>query len=147
MNIEIIKVKPVDNNLEATKKFGMFLNNILSSIKMLHWYTNNYNVHKILGKHYEELSNLFDKLQEEIIGTSSGSNVLFPMVNTSTFELLDYSDFSNAYITIIEQFKNNTNSIEFNNYLNSVSSGINNTKEEIFSEINKTLYFLSLINS
>jgi DNA-binding ferritin-like protein len=147
MNIEIIKVNPIDNNLETTKKFGMFLNNILSSMKMLHWYTNNYNVHKILGKHYEKLSNLFDKLQEEIIGTSSGSNVLFPMVNTSTFELLDYSDFSNAYITIIEQFKNNTNSIEFNNYLNSVSSGINNTKEEIFSEINKTLYLLSLINS
>jgi DNA-binding ferritin-like protein len=147
MNLEIIKINKIDNNLETTKLFGLLLNNILSNIKMMHWYTDNYNVHKILGEDYDTLSDLFDKIQEEIIGTSKESQIIFPMINSNSLDNIDYTNIIESYKNIVTHLKNNLNGLEFNNYLTSVSTGINNTKEEIISEVNKTLYLLSLNNS
>lgn len=144
MNIEIIKISS-NGNLEQTKQFGMFLNQFLSSLKMLHWYTTNYDAHKILGNDYEKLSDIFDSLQEEIIGTCQSSNIPFPMPVSNNLNDLDYQNIIESYKSITDQLKNNINSLDFNNYLTNVSSGINNTKEEILSQINKTLYLLSLI--
>jgi DNA-binding ferritin-like protein len=147
MNLEIIKINKIDNNLETTKLFGLLLNNILSNIKMMHWYTDNYNVHKILGEDYDTLSDLFDKIQEEIIGTSKESQIIFPMINSNSLDNIDYTNIIESYKNLVTHLKNNLNGLEFNNYLTSVSTGINNTKEEIISEVNKTLYLLSLNNS
>lgn len=147
MNLEIIKINKIDNNLETTKLFGLLLNNILLNIKMMHWYTDNYNVHKILGEDYDTLSDLFDKIQEEIIGTSKESQIIFPMINSNSLDNIDYTNIIESYKNLVTHLKNNLNGLEFNNYLSSVSTGINNTKEEIISEVNKTLYLLSLINS
>jgi DNA-binding ferritin-like protein len=147
MNIQIIKTNPIDNNIESTKQFGLFLNEVLSAIKMMHWYTNNYNAHKVLGKNYETLAGLFDKIQEEIIGTCKDSSVLFPMINSNnSFNNLDHSNVLDSYKTISTEIKNNLNSLDLQNYLSAVSSGISNTKEEIITELNKTNYLISLIN-
>lgn len=146
MNVEIIKISTNNNNLDSTKQFGLFLNDILKHIKMMHWYTLNYNVHKILGKNHEKLSILFDSIQEEIIETSKHSTVLFPLINANFLSNQENSDILENYKDISEQLKNNLNSLDFNNYLNAVSSGINNTKEEILSELNKTSYLLSLVD-
>ena len=77
MEIEIIQsIEP--DNLQTTKNFAIILNRFVSNIKMCHWYANNYDLHIITGDLYNDLVELFDKLQEEIIGTCKEGNVSFP---------------------------------------------------------------------
>ena len=119
---------------------------------MLHWYSNDYQVHLILGELYDSLDDLFDKLQEEIIGTSRIQKVNFPSFN-SNLKLEDINQFKggiqeivNTYNSVANCTKELLTSIEFNGYVTSVKSGINNTKEEIITSFNKADYLLSLIN-
>jgi DNA-binding ferritin-like protein len=139
------------NSLDTTREFGLFLNKIVSSIKMAHWYTQDYNIHKILGNLYDNLNNLFDKMQEEIIGTSKTSNVFFPKLNliVDNIESLENYQDDQKIINVFDQtktvLKNLLCSLEFIQYVDTVQSGINNTKEEIISELNKTEYLLSMI--
>jgi hypothetical protein len=153
MEIEIIKTSAISNKLSTTKDFGIILNQITSMIKMSHWYAKDYNSHVILGDLYDDLTELFDKLQEEIIGTvNSNDSVLFPMFNG--IDLSNNSELSNndynsivVYHNTVEAIQNILTSIEFKNYVTSVKSGINNTVEDILSRINKTNYLLSLIKN
>jgi DNA-binding ferritin-like protein len=148
MQIEIIRTTE-NTNISSTVEFGKLLNNILSNIKMLHWYTTDYNVHIILGELYESLSQLFDNIQEEIIGTVKSNNVQFPSFNSNDVILNDIDQESNnvdCFFDYGEKIKNIFSSVDFNNFLNSTISGINNTKEEIISSINKSNYLLSMIN-
>jgi hypothetical protein len=150
MEIEIIKTSATLNRLSTTKDFGIILNQITSVIKMSHWYAKNYNSHIILGDLYDDLTELFDKLQEEIIGTvNSNDGVLFPMFNGVNIEvnpeLFNNDDNTNViYYNTVEIIQNILSSIEFKNYISSVKSGISNTVEDILSRINKTNYLLSL---
>ena len=150
MNIEIIRTNPLDNNLDSTKQFGLFLNSILSSVKMMHWYAMDYNNHQIFGNLYDSLEKLFDDLQEEIIGTSKESKIPFPSINTNNVNLANIQSYNDKqtvlelYQELISQVRNNLCNLDFMNYLNSVNSGINNIKEEILSAINKANYLLSL---
>lgn len=123
-----------------------------TAIQMLHLYSDDYQVHIIFGKLYGKLDDLFDTLLEEIIGTSKIQNVQFPsfndnidLSNISQFKG-GVSDITNTYHRISSEVLNVLTSLEFNNYINNVRSGINNTKEEIISEFNKTNYLLSLVN-
>lgn len=142
----------IENSLDSTRKFGISLNKVLTTIKMVHWYTENYNAHKVLGNLYESLSDLFDNLQEEIIGTSRQQNKLFPQIN---FEL--DSDNIQNYIPVngvnMETYYKSVQTLfyvlespEFKAYVESVSSGINNIKEEILTSVNKANYLLGLID-
>jgi DNA-binding ferritin-like protein len=153
IDIQIIKVQDdTQVSLDPTRSFGLALNKALSKIKMVHWYVMCYNAHKIIGKLYEDLSDLVDKLQEEIIGTSRNQNIIFPQISCNLFELEDITqyqtqdkDIMSCYYDTTQKIQNMISSQEFDNYINSVSSGLNNTKEEILSAINKTNYLLSLI--
>jgi DNA-binding ferritin-like protein len=141
----------IENSLDSTRNFGIALNKVLTTIKMVHWYTEDYNVHKILGNLYESLSDLFDNLQEEIIGTSKQQNKLFPQIN---FEL-DSDNIQNyvpmnginmeTYYKSVQILFSVLESSEFNAYVESVSSGINNVKEEILTIVNKANYLLSMV--
>jgi hypothetical protein len=152
MDIEIIKIASQEDPLDYTRKFGVILTNIQSYIHMLHWYANDYQVHLILGELYDSLDDLFDKLQEEIIGTSRIQKVNFPSFN-SNLKLEDINQFKggiqeivNVYNSVANCTKELLTSIEFNGYVTSVKSGINNTKEDIITSFNKADYLLSLIN-
>lgn len=141
----------IENSLDSTRNFGIALNKVLTTVKMVHWYTEDYNVHKILGDLYESLSDLFDNLQEEIIGTSKQQNKLFPQIN---FEL-DSDNIQNyipvngvnmeTYYKSVQTLFYVLESSEFNAYVESVSSGINNVKEEILTSVNKANYLLSIV--
>lgn len=150
IDISII-ANPVESTLDSSRNFGIFLNKSLSIIKMTHWYTENYNAHKILGKVYEDLSELFDKLQEEIIGTIKQQQKPFPQISYNLdFENINsYKAFDNvnmkSYYTATQTIFAVLNSQEFVAYINSVTSGINNIKEEIFSTLNKANYLLDMI--
>jgi DNA-binding ferritin-like protein len=152
VNITIISNENgIENSLDSTRSFGIFLNKAISTIKMVHWYTENYNTHKILGELYDSLSELFDELQEEIIGTCKLQSKTFPqMANQINFEdIHSYVSCSGndmkTYYEVCSAICSALTSQEFQLYSDSVMSGLNNTKEEILSSFNKTNYLLSLV--
>lgn len=152
MDITIITTKE-DFSLDTTKYFGILLSKSLSIIHMVHWYIKNHNVHEILGELYEDLDGLFDKLQEEIIGTSQEQGKLFPSFSTESLTLDNVDqypennrDLIDTYYKTVVKITAILSSLEFINYIESVDSGINNTKEDILSRINKANYLLSMVS-
>lgn len=150
MEIEIIKITPKAEAIQIAE----YLTNFLSKVKILHWYTLNYDLHKILNDTYDNLSEHFDSLQEEIIGTSRINSHSFPNLDLSNSKTLssDYC-FLSSDKSIVEFYNILTKEIkdilcgnEFNSYISNTHTGINNIKEEILSEINKSLYLMSMIN-
>lgn len=151
MNVTIISTE-FNDELESTKYFALLLSKTLTLIRMSHWYILNHNIHEILGNLYEDLDQLFDKLQEEIIGTSRSSGVPFPSFSPETLNIdnLEQYESDNAglldsYYKTVLKLSAILGSTEFSNYINSIDSGINNTKEDILSRINKTNYLLSMV--
>jgi DNA-binding ferritin-like protein len=151
MEIEVITTSAIQSSLDPTRVFGIILNKATSTIKMLHWYVLDHNTHEILGELYEDLTDLFDKLQEEIIGTSKEYSVIFPSFDINTIQLeriemyQDNQVIIDYYYGIANTVKDMLTSLEFNNYITGVKSGINNTKEDIISRINKANYLLSMV--
>lgn len=151
MEIEVITTTAVQSSLDPTRVFGIVLNKTTSIIKMLHWYVLDHNAHEILGDLYDDLTDLFDNLQEEIIGTSKEYSVTFPSFNISGMQLEHIEMYQNNgviidyYYSVANNIKQILTSLEFNNYINNVKSGINNTKEDIISRINKANYLISMI--
>jgi hypothetical protein len=154
MEIEIITTQTTTSNVDPTREFGLCLMKAESIIHMVHWYVLNYDAHKILGKLYEDLDGLFDKLQEEIIGCSRSNTALFPSFNHSVFDnyLNNISSFSDqqgnitdVYFEVNRELCSILTSIELNNYMTQVKSGLNNTVEEILSRFNSANYLLGLV--
>jgi len=152
MEIEIIRIASQEDPLDPTRQFGLLLKKIQGHIHMLHWYANNYQVHLILGDLYESIDDLFDKLQEEIIGTTKIQKATFPTFSNilNLDEIIKFKgsvqDIVNTYNQISILIKEILTSLEFNNYITSVKSGLTNTKEDIITTFNKADYLLSLIN-
>lgn len=152
MEINVITTSAVQSSLDPTRVFGIILTNALSNIRMMHWFVLDHNAHEILGDLYSDLSDLFDKLEEEIIGTSKEYDVIFPLHDPACIKIHNIAAYQNNqsiidhYFETVNGVKNLLTSLEFNNYTNNVKSGISNTKEEIISRINKSNYLLSMIN-
>lgn len=154
MDIQIIATQQITNNLDTTREFGCLLLKTNSIIRMLHWYTLNYNAHKILGNLYEDLDELFDKLQEEIIGICRLNNMTFPKINPTTINL-DLDNISqfrdenqntiNLYYRVSSEIINILTCLDFKNFTNQVKSGIDNTVDEIVTRLNKSNYLLSMV--
>jgi DNA-binding ferritin-like protein len=152
MQIEIIQISENDP-LTPTKNFGVILNRTLSTIKMLHWYVKIYDVHVILGDLYDDLGELFDKLQEEIIGTVNerSSSIEFPnfkidIIQDENFNsYVDDETVISHYYQTVDVIKDILSSFEFDIFVKDSKTGLNNTKEDILTRINKTNYLLSLI--
>lgn len=152
MEIQIISTAPINSSLDSTREFGVMLTKILSVIRMVHWYAADYNSHVILGELYESLENLFDKLQEEIIGTSKLQDQQFPSFGPTSLDLDCIDQYRSENNNVIETYNkvyqitvDVLSSQEFSAYISNVQSGINNTKEDILSSFNKANYLLSLV--
>jgi DNA-binding ferritin-like protein len=152
MNLTPINVY-IDNNIKEknnnVKKFSLYLCDILSSIKILHWYSNEYNFHKILNEIYESFDESFDKLVEEIIGvTNSGVCFSLECPERSVKKLLDSScteEQIKELFGILESLENTVKNKNMEIFVNSCFNGINNTIEEILSASNKCKYLINMI--
>jgi hypothetical protein len=148
MEIEIIRIS---NKQNQTIIFGNILNNFLSSMKILHWYSPDINLHYIIGELYCDLEKKFDKFQEELIGVSKCQNNIFPSLNENDFLFKIKEDIDEKNIILIFEnnitiFLNLINSLEINNFIKSNISGLNNTKEDIISIINRAKYLIQMTN-
>lgn len=148
MEIEIIRIP---NKQNQTIIFGNILNNFLSSMKILHWYSPDINLHYIIGELYSDLEKKFDKFQEELIGVSKFQNNIFPSLNENDFlfKIKEDIDEKNIFLIFennITKFLNLINCLEINNFIKSNISGLNNTKEDIISIINRAKYLIQMAN-
>jgi DNA-binding ferritin-like protein len=153
MNLTPINVY-INSNLEqknnSVKEFSLYLCDILNSIKLLHWYSYEYNFHKILDETYESFDNLFDKLIEEIIGiTKNVNNFSLEFPKRDVKKVLD-SDCLEEQIKelsgVLESLENTIKNSNMNTFVESNSfNGINNTIEEILSASNKCKYLINMI--
>ena len=150
--MEITIITTSNNNLQPVRQLGILLSKVLSTIHMVHWFVEDYNAHKILGDLYETLDPMFDSLLEEVLGTSKSQGVLFPAYSPDCYDLNDTEQFDPQITEILDTYYKCTvkfiaiiKSVEFNNYLEQVDSGINNTREDIISAINKANYLLGLL--
>jgi DNA-binding ferritin-like protein len=148
MNITIIS-STESPDLGSTKYFGIVLNKALTIIRMLHWYVDDHNIHEILGSLYEDLNDLFDKFQEELIGTSFSENIPLPGFSPFCLDIENIDQFKEDIGSVLEVYNQTAikiiamiSSQEIGNYIASVQSGLNNTREEIISRFNKTSYLL-----
>lgn len=152
MDIQIITTSIGEDRLHSSKSFGIMLNKILSEIKMLHWFVQDYNLHVIYGNLYDEVSDLFDELQEEIIGTSRFQGGLIPNFQENiAIKPWDSPEFYGDDETIIEAFNSLTKTItgiltsmEFESYIKELKSGIINTRDAILTQINKAEYLANM---
>ena len=154
MEIQVIAPQPVENSLDSTRELGIVLLKAESIIHMVHWYTLNYDTHKIIGNLYEDLDGLFDALQEEIIGVCRQNELTFPKVNSVILDLdhlMQYRDEAgnilDTYYKVYRIITELLTSIEFNNFVTQSKSGLHNTVDEIITRLNKTNYLLSLVKN
>jgi hypothetical protein len=137
------------NESPIFKSFGFCdnINRILSNIKLCHLFTNNYDSHKIYGELYDTLSDLFDTLEEEIIGLlRSGPITEFPVDTVDVFTTeYDESDYYRQFKILINELFSILTFSEFQNFVeNAPKNGIKNILEEIYSATNKAEYLLRL---
>lgn len=151
MELEITKItseyESVD--LRSSIDFANLLNNVLNNIKMCHWYAVDYNLHIITGNLYENLSDKFDELQEQIIGVIKSNSVMFPIFNVSQgvenmpegYEHIERLLFYTKLLSSV------LSSLAMKHFVEDCGpNGINNTIEEILSSINKSLYLIGMLN-
>jgi DNA-binding ferritin-like protein len=153
MNLTPINVY-INSNLEqknnSVKEFSLYLCDILNSIKLLHWYSNEYNLHKILDETYESFDDLFDKLIEEIIGITKKANnfsLEFPKRDVKkVLESCCLEEQINELLSILASLENTIKNNNMDNFIkNNCFNGINNTIEEILSVSNKCKYLIGMI--
>jgi DNA-binding ferritin-like protein len=132
--------------------FSLYLCNILTSLKMLHWYSKDYNFHELIGKFYEDFDPLFDSLMEEIIGVSNSRNICFSVTCPEvSLKNINDSKCLNSQIDdvfyILENLEKTIKSDEMSEFISSSYNGINNLIEEILSLSNKVRYLVSMLET
>lgn len=110
----------------------------LMIVKLYHWNTKVYSVHKVTDEMYDALNDKIDSFVEVLLGKHKINKSLLDIhiLHLKTFR------HPNAFIKWIEQFKNyliNVNEI-FNSEEN---SDLLNIRDEILAELNKITYLLS----
>jgi len=139
MEIEIIE--PEKSSLESAVNFCQNLNVFLGEIKICHLFTTNYNSHIIWGNLYDTLSDKFDTIEEEVIGILR--NDINLSITESPLIAIDSTDINALFGLVVIELRNLLDSLEHD--LESFpKNGIRNTIEEIYTEINKSIYLLEL---
>ena len=139
---------PENSSISGVFEFCKELNEFLTKIKIFHLFTDNYDSHKIYGELYDSLSDLFDSLQEEIIGlVRSGCSEPFPNIETHfTGVCYEESTYYNTFKSTIEMLFTFLTCNSFETFFeNAPKHGINNILEEIYSAVNKAEYLLGMV--
>jgi len=124
----------MSNSIEK-QLFEYFLG-LLGQIKIYHWTTMSFSVHKALDELHSSLSGNIDEIMESYIGRSNIQPIadfnITMTANTNATNLLTY----------LENEKNNIKTIR-NKHFKGISE-LQNIIDEMLSSINKTIYLSKL---
>lgn len=121
-------------------KIVMELLSLKNQIKIFHWQTSNYAEHKALDKLFNILSEQNDRWVETFMGkygrilvTSDNNQII--LYNTSK---------RHGIISYLKEWVNKMLEIKKNFFSDPIDGDLSNIFDEIFGDINKTCYLLSL---
>jgi DNA-binding ferritin-like protein len=148
--INIYTSSNIDKNL--LNDFSLYLCDVLSSFRILHWHSKDYNFHKIVGKFYSDFDEIFDSLIEEIIGVSNIKNINFNVKSperdlTNLNKCFNKEEQIKEVFSVLDSLENTLKGEEMQYFVSSsFKNGINNTIDEILSLSNSFKYLLSMLD-
>jgi DNA-binding ferritin-like protein len=124
---------------EITKNFL----ELLMSIKLYHWKTHSYAVHKATDDLYGELNTNIDKFMEVLLGKTS---IRTNLIKQKTIQLLDLTSKAQL-IQLVKNFKDYLVGLSNNKFMlqNTMSNtDLLNIRDELLANLNQFLYLLTL---
>jgi DNA-binding ferritin-like protein len=123
---------------EITKNFL----ELLMAIKLYHWKTHSYAVHKATDDLYGELNTNIDKFVEVLLGKTS---IRTNLVKQKTIQLLDLTSKAQL-IQLVKNFKHYLVGLSNNKFMLQTMSNTDllNIRDELLANLNQFLYLLTL---
>jgi DNA-binding ferritin-like protein len=115
---------------------------LLLVVKLYHWKTHSYAVHKATDDLYGELNSNIDKFVEVLLGkTSIRTNLL----QQKSIKLIDLTS-KGQLINLVENFKNYLVGLSNNKFIQQTMANTDllNIRDEILANLNQFLYLLTL---
>lgn len=123
---------------EITKNFL----ELLMAVKLYHWKTHSYAVHKATDDLYGELNTNIDKFVEVLLGKTS---IRTNLVKQKTIQLVDLTSKAQL-IQLVKNFKHYLVGLSNNKFMLQTMSNTDllNIRDEILANLNQFLYLLTL---
>ena len=138
------KKRGTQKNREISQKFEQqivikFIT-LLNTVKLYHWKTHSYAVHKATDELYEKLNEHIDSFIEVLLG-KTGDRV--NLIRTNSISLKDFSSLEQLKREIMD-YKSYLVSLDNNSALKSMSnSDLYNIRDEILGDLNQFMYLLT----
>lgn len=121
--------------------------NVLITVKLYHWNTMSFPVHKATDDLYSELNNLIDNMVEVLLGKQQSihtkeKNKILSVTNIHVATYNNQLSF-NKFLEEFKQFLSNLN----NTFNSNEDTDLLNIRDEMLSASNKLSYLLSLTDS
>jgi len=138
-----LKNKYIDNNLFSNfqKEITILFLEILLMIKLFHWKTTSYAIHKATDEAYSKLNTNIDSFIEVLLGKTGKRTDL---MNHKNIQLIDLNSVDSFKFKIYE-FKKYLINLNFNKAMLQMSNtDLYNIRDTILGDMNQLLYLLSL---
>jgi DNA-binding ferritin-like protein len=113
---------------------------LLNTVKLYHWKTHSYAVHKATDELYEKLNEHIDSFIEVLLG-KTGDRV--NLIRTKSISLKDFTSLEQLKREIMN-YKSYLVSLDNNSALKSMSnSDLYNIRDEILGDLNQFMYLLT----
>ena len=126
-----MKNKTIKNK---NKNIVLIFLELLNMIKLFHWQTSQYSVHKSTDQLYEELSNNIDKYVEIMLG----KNMSRPNIQQKSIPLYSCLNLP-SFLKQIDKYKKYFVHLKYS----PEHSDLSNIRDEILGDLNQFLYLLS----
>ena len=115
---------------------------LLLAIKLYHWKTHSYAVHKATDDLYGELNTNIDKFMEVLLGKT---NIRTNLLKHKTIHLVDLTS-KGQLIQLVEKFKIFLVQLSNNPFMQQTmeNTDLLNIRDEILANLNQFLYLLTL---
>lgn len=122
-------------------KVTLELLELRNQVKIAHWQTKIYAEHKALDKLFDLLNRQNDRWVETFMGKY---NRIHLDMTTNKIHLKNLDDFGDGIVAYLKDWVNRLIKVRDQNFSDSNNSDLSNIFDEIFGEIHRTCYLLSL---
>ena len=143
---ELLTSDPPEKTLPRMSKIGtqvtLELLTLRNQIKVIHWQTKGYAEHKALDKLFDLLNRQNDRWVETFMGKYG--RVHFDQDNQIVLRNIDQLAKPDGVVNYLKDWIQRLNKIRDQYFNRSIDSDLSNIFDEIFGDINRTCYLLSL---